>query len=117
MEAAKLLIVFLLVVLLQVMGVFSGPLSGEEQDAAGVWSVDTWQDYPLERGLSMRLAEIIKRSKAQQFHGLMGRSSGTSHSLALDRKPSNERSKTEDLYGALMGRRSLGKESEEDWNM
>ncbi|KAJ0001524.1 hypothetical protein NQD34_006544 [Periophthalmus magnuspinnatus] len=84
MEAVKLFIVFLLVVLLQVMGAFSGPLSGEEQDAAAVWSLDTWQrDHPLEQRLSMRLAEIIKRSKAQQFHGLMGRSSGTQRSAVL----------------------------------
>ncbi|KAK7940197.1 hypothetical protein WMY93_003523 [Mugilogobius chulae] len=124
MEAVKLLIVFLVLVLLQVMGAFSGPLSNEEQDA-GIWSLDTWQD-PLERGLSMRLAEIIKRSKAQQFHGLMGRSSGyvlpteASHSARLGRKSeyANEQSANKyEKFVGLMGRRNLGEESEKEWDM
>uniref|UniRef100_A0A8C6SYJ7 Uncharacterized protein n=1 Tax=Neogobius melanostomus TaxID=47308 RepID=A0A8C6SYJ7_9GOBI len=109
MEALKLLVVFLLMVLFQVMGVVSGPLSNKEQDS-GVWTLDTWQEFPLERGLRMRLAEIIKRSKAQQFHGLMGRSSGISHSARLGRK----RNKGEAFVG-LMGKRSLGEEDE--WDM
>uniref|UniRef100_A0A3P9P9V5 Tachykinin precursor 4 n=1 Tax=Poecilia reticulata TaxID=8081 RepID=A0A3P9P9V5_POERE len=51
--------------------------------------------FPVERGLTIRLADLIKRSKAQQFHGLMGRS------------PGNNNNKGE-MFVGLMGRRSLG---------
>ncbi|MEQ2301620.1 hypothetical protein AMECASPLE_038028, partial [Ameca splendens] len=60
--------------------------------------------YPLERGLTIRLADLIKRSKAQQFHGLMGRSPGV---LArVGRKRNNNNNKGE-MFVGLMGR-SLG---------
>ncbi|KAG7237469.1 hypothetical protein INR49_032336, partial [Caranx melampygus] len=76
MEALKFVAVLLVVVFVQVFGTLGlSPLSSEEEDGE-VWTVENWQGYPLERGISIRLADLIKRSKAQQFHGLMGRSSG-----------------------------------------
>uniref|UniRef100_A0A3Q3MR58 Uncharacterized protein n=1 Tax=Mastacembelus armatus TaxID=205130 RepID=A0A3Q3MR58_9TELE len=102
MEALKLAVVLLLLVLVQVFGVLGTPLSREE---------DTdWQGYPLKRGLTIQLANLIKRSKAQQFHGLMGRSSGASQSVRLGRK----RNKGE-MFVGLMGRRSLGGDTEQEW--
>uniref|UniRef100_A0A3Q1C3K1 Uncharacterized protein n=2 Tax=Amphiprion TaxID=80969 RepID=A0A3Q1C3K1_AMPOC len=108
MEAVKLSSVLLLVVFVQVFGALGTPLSGEED--GDVWTVEKWQGYPLERGITIRLADLIKRSKAQQFHGLMGRSSGASRPVKLGRK----RNKGE-MFVGLMGRRSLGEDMEEEW--
>ncbi|KAI3360217.1 hypothetical protein L3Q82_014535 [Scortum barcoo] len=112
MEALKFAAVLLLVVFVQVLGALGSPLSNEEDDGE-IWTVEDWQGYPLERGITIRLADLIKRSKAQQFHGLMGRSSGkqankqiqncTSQPVRLGRK----RNKGE-MFVGLMGRRSLG---------
>uniref|UniRef100_A0A672G7L1 Uncharacterized protein n=1 Tax=Salarias fasciatus TaxID=181472 RepID=A0A672G7L1_SALFA len=61
------------------------------------------QGYPLERGISIRLADLIKRSKAQQFHGLMGRSSGKQIFSSLFASGNKG-----EMFVGLMGRRSLG---------
>uniref|UniRef100_A0A3B4GTW7 Uncharacterized protein n=1 Tax=Pundamilia nyererei TaxID=303518 RepID=A0A3B4GTW7_9CICH len=95
METLKFVVVMLVVVLVQVCSALGTPLSGEENDGE-MWTVEDWQGYPVERGLTIRLADLIKRSKAQQFHGLMGRSSGE-----------QIRNKGE-MFVGLMGRRSLG---------
>ncbi|XP_070837935.1 protachykinin-like [Chaetodon trifascialis] len=108
METLKFAVVFLLVVFVQVFGALGSPLSSEEEDGE-VWTVEKWQGYPLERGVTIRLADLIKRSKAQQFHGLMGRSSG-SQLVRLGRK----RNKGE-MFVGLMGKRSLGGDMEEEW--
>uniref|UniRef100_A0A665VIN4 Uncharacterized protein n=1 Tax=Echeneis naucrates TaxID=173247 RepID=A0A665VIN4_ECHNA len=91
MEALKFAVVLLVVVFVQVFGALGSSLSGEEEDGE-IWTVENWQGYPLERGISIRLADLIKRSKAQQFHGLMGRSTGNKG----------------EMFVGLMGRRSLG---------
>ncbi|XP_062295338.1 tachykinin-4 [Scomber scombrus] len=109
MDALKFVVVLLVVVFVQVFGALGTPLSNEEEDGA-VFAVENWQGYPLDRGLSIRLADLIKRSKAQQFHGLMGRSSGASQPMRLGRK----RNKGE-MFVGLMGRRSLGEDMEEEW--
>ncbi|XP_073350161.1 tachykinin-4 [Pagrus major] len=109
MEALKFLVVLLVVVFVQVFGALGSPLSGEEEDGE-VWTVENWQGYPLDRGITIRLADLIKRSKAQQFHGLMGRSSGASQPVRLGRK----RNKGE-MFVGLMGKRSLGGDTEEEW--
>uniref|UniRef100_A0A3Q2DX44 Uncharacterized protein n=1 Tax=Cyprinodon variegatus TaxID=28743 RepID=A0A3Q2DX44_CYPVA len=93
MESLKFAAVLLLVVLVQTISALGAPLSTEDEEGH-VWTVDNWQGYPVERGLSIRLADLIKRSKAQQFHGLMGRS------------PGNNNNKGE-MFVGLMGR-SLG---------
>uniref|UniRef100_A0A3Q1FLY8 Uncharacterized protein n=1 Tax=Acanthochromis polyacanthus TaxID=80966 RepID=A0A3Q1FLY8_9TELE len=108
MEAVKLSSVLLLVVFVQEFGALGTPLSGEED--GDVWTVEKWQGYPQERGITIRLADLIKRSKAQQFHGLMGRSSGASRPVRLGRK----RNKGE-MFVGLMGRRNLGEDTEEEW--
>ncbi|CAN9505148.1 unnamed protein product [Ophioblennius macclurei] len=105
MEAVKFAAVLLAVVFVQLLGALAG-----EQDNGEIWTVENWQGYPLERGISIRLADLIKRSKAQQFHGLMGRSSGASLPVRLGRK----RNKGE-MFVGLMGRRSLGEDEEEEW--
>ncbi|KAM8824257.1 uncharacterized protein ACB058_020569 isoform 3-T3 [Synchiropus picturatus] len=68
------------------------------------------QEHPLERRITVRLADLLKRSKAQQFHGLMGRSPGETRQLRLGRK----RNKGE-MFVGLMGRRSLDEDMQEDW--
>ncbi|XP_070703510.1 protachykinin-like [Pempheris klunzingeri] len=108
MEALKFVAVLLVVVFVQVFGALGTPLS--ENEDGEIWTVDNWQGYPLEKGISIRLADLIKRSKAQQFHGLMGRSSGTSQPVRLGRK----RNKGE-MFVGLMGKRSLGEDLEEEW--
>ncbi|XP_065820614.1 tachykinin-4 isoform X2 [Labrus bergylta] len=111
MEALKFVVVLLVFVFVQVVGVLGTSLSKEEDEA---WTADNWQvkitsqGYPLERDLTMHLAELIKRSKAQQFHGLMGRSSRRSQAVRLGRK-----SNKGDMFVGLMGKRNL--DSEEEW--
>uniref|UniRef100_A0A3B3XFU1 Uncharacterized protein n=1 Tax=Poecilia mexicana TaxID=48701 RepID=A0A3B3XFU1_9TELE len=101
MEGVKLAAVLLLVVLVQTVSALGAPLSAEDEEGQ-MWTVDNWQGFPVERGLTIRLADLIKRSKAQQFHGLMGRS------------PGNNNNKGE-MFVGLMGRRSLGQDSDEEW--
>ncbi|GAA6215419.1 protachykinin-1-like [Lates japonicus] len=108
MEALKFVVVLLVVVFVQVLGALGTPL--REEDDGDIWTVENWQGYPLERGITIRLADLIKRSKAQQFHGLMGRSSGVSQPVRLGRK----RNKGE-MFVGLMGRRSLDGDVEEEW--
>uniref|UniRef100_A0A3Q2PXI7 Uncharacterized protein n=1 Tax=Fundulus heteroclitus TaxID=8078 RepID=A0A3Q2PXI7_FUNHE len=77
MESLKFAALLLLVVLVQTVSALGDPLSTEDEEGH-MFAVDNWQGYPVERGLTIRLADLIKRSKAQQFHGLMGRSPGKS---------------------------------------
>ncbi|XP_067333135.1 protachykinin-like [Channa argus] len=111
MDPLKFVVVLVAVVLVQVFGALGTPLSGEDGDH-DIWNVDNWQGYPLERGISTRLADLIKRSKAQQFHGLMGRSLGASQPVRLGRK----RNKGE-MFVGLMGRRGLSEDMEEEFKM
>ncbi|CAJ1075984.1 uncharacterized protein LOC117832640 isoform X1 [Xyrichtys novacula] len=97
MEALKLILVLLLVVFVQVFGALGTSHSSEDEDE--VWTVDKWQGYPVERDLHMHLADLMKRSKAEQFHGLMGRSTGNKG----------------DMFVGLMGKRTLGEETQEGW--
>ncbi|KAI4894203.1 hypothetical protein NFI96_026607 [Prochilodus magdalenae] len=41
-----------------------------------MWSMENWQEEPVEKALALHLSDLLKRSKPPQFHGLMGRSSG-----------------------------------------
>ncbi|XP_039979538.1 tachykinin-4 isoform X1 [Xiphias gladius] len=109
MEALKFGAVLLVVVFVQVFGALGTPLSSEEEDGE-IWTVQNWQGYPLEPGITIRLADLIKRSKAQQFHGLMGRSSGAFQPVRLGRKRNRG-----EMFVGLMGRRSLGGDIEEEW--
>uniref|UniRef100_A0A3Q1K045 Uncharacterized protein n=1 Tax=Anabas testudineus TaxID=64144 RepID=A0A3Q1K045_ANATE len=111
MEALKFVVVLLVVVFVQVFGALGTPLSAEDQNGE-IWTVENWRGYPLERGITIRLADLIKRSKAQQFHGLMGRSSAAFQPARLGRK----RNKGE-MFVGLMGRRSLGGETEEEMKL
>uniref|UniRef100_A0A3Q3B873 Uncharacterized protein n=1 Tax=Kryptolebias marmoratus TaxID=37003 RepID=A0A3Q3B873_KRYMA len=109
MEVVKFAALLLLLVLLvQTLGALGSPLSGEDEERE-VWTVENWQGYPPERGITIRLADLIKRSKAQQFHGLMGRSPGVSSKLG--RKRNNNKG---EMFVGLMGRRSLG-DVDEEW--
>uniref|UniRef100_A0A8B9JCB3 Uncharacterized protein n=2 Tax=Astyanax mexicanus TaxID=7994 RepID=A0A8B9JCB3_ASTMX len=78
----------------------------EDRDA---WSMENWQDEPQDSGLSLRFTDLLKRSKSQQFHGLMGRSSGTSQPQRHGRK----RNKGE-MFVGLMGRRSSNGDYQEE---
>ncbi|XP_057673280.1 tachykinin-4 [Corythoichthys intestinalis] len=99
----------LLVMLTQSLGALGSPLSSQEEGRE-VWTLENWQDFPLERGITIRLADLIKRSKAQQFHGLMGRSLGVAHPMRLERKRNKG-----DMFVGLMGRRSLDEDIQEEW--
>uniref|UniRef100_A0A3Q3WU73 Tachykinin precursor 4 n=1 Tax=Mola mola TaxID=94237 RepID=A0A3Q3WU73_MOLML len=89
MEALKFVAVLLVLLAVQLFGALG--LSSDEEDGE-VWMLENWQGFPLEKGISIRLADLIKRSKAQQFHGLMGRSSGNKG----------------EMFVGLMGKRTLG---------
>ncbi|CAJ1075985.1 protachykinin-1-like isoform X2 [Xyrichtys novacula] len=108
MEALKLILVLLLVVFVQVFGALGTSHSSEDEDE--VWTVDKWQGYPVERDLHMHLADLMKRSKAEQFHGLMGRSTGRAQPVRLGRKRNKG-----DMFVGLMGKRTLGEETQEGW--
>ncbi|KAK1878094.1 Protachykinin-1 [Dissostichus eleginoides] len=89
MEALKLAGVLLVVVWVQVFGALGTPLKQRRRRRRGVEG----------GGLA-----------AQQFHGLMGRSTGDSQHVRVGKK----RNKGE-MFVGLMGRRSLGGDTEEDW--
>uniref|UniRef100_A0A668ARU2 Uncharacterized protein n=1 Tax=Myripristis murdjan TaxID=586833 RepID=A0A668ARU2_9TELE len=88
MEALKFAVLLLVAVLVQVYDALGTPLSTEEDGE--IWTLENWQGSPPDREVTVRLADLIKRSKAQQFHGLMGRSSGNKG----------------EMFVGLMGRRS-----------
>ncbi|XP_023863294.1 protachykinin-1-like isoform X3 [Salvelinus sp. IW2-2015] len=65
------------------------------------------RDEPLEERLSSQVASLIKRSKARQFYGLMGkRSDDQPQPIKVDRKRNKG-----DMFVGLMGRRALSGES------
>ncbi|XP_041634159.1 tachykinin-4 isoform X1 [Cheilinus undulatus] len=107
MEALKFGAVLVVVVFVQVFGALGTSLSSEDDE---MWTADNWQGFPLEKDFTMHLADIIKRSKSHQFHGLMGRSSGRSQPVRLGRK----RNKGE-MFVGLMGKRNIGEDMEEEW--
>uniref|UniRef100_A0AAY4DKD7 Uncharacterized protein n=1 Tax=Denticeps clupeoides TaxID=299321 RepID=A0AAY4DKD7_9TELE len=96
METVKL--AFLAVVLCAQACASRGSSAGEDHQ---LWSMENWQEEPQESGVAVRFADLMKRSKSQQFHGLMGRSSGVTQPVRLGRK----RNKGE-MFVGLMGRRS-----------
>ncbi|XP_066519015.1 protachykinin [Hoplias malabaricus] len=66
------------------------------------WVSKNWQDEPFEERLASEVESLIKRSKAHQFYGLMGKRSDMSQPTRMDRK----RNKGE-MFVGLMGRRAL----------
>ncbi|XP_036417409.1 tachykinin-4 isoform X2 [Colossoma macropomum] len=71
-----------------------------------VWSMENWQDDPEDSGLTLHFTDLLKRSKSQQFHGLMGRSSGLSQPQRLGNKG--------EMFVGLMGRRSSNGDTQEE---
>ncbi|XP_041734405.1 uncharacterized protein LOC121568001 isoform X1 [Coregonus clupeaformis] len=66
-----------------------------------------WQDEPLEERLASQVASMIKRSKAHQFYGLMGKRSDVQQQpIRVDRRRNKG-----DMFVGLMGRRSPSGES------
>ncbi|KAJ8251892.1 hypothetical protein GJAV_G00226600 [Gymnothorax javanicus] len=80
-----------------------------ERDDREYWPSESWQEVPLENSLVTRVADLMKRSKSQQFHALMGRQSGVQQPVRLGRK----RNKGE-MFVGLMGRRSSSGEVQEE---
>ncbi|XP_028823002.1 protachykinin-1 [Denticeps clupeoides] len=66
------------------------------------WISKNWQDDPLDDPLGGQVASLLKRSKARQFYGLMGKRSDTPQPVRVNRR----RNKGGSFVG-LMGRRSL----------
>ncbi|XP_008328896.1 tachykinin-4 isoform X2 [Cynoglossus semilaevis] len=110
MEALKFAVLLLVFVFVQVFGALGNPLSRQEEDGE-TWGLDNWQEYPEEGALSNRLAELIKRSKSHQFHGLMGRSLGSYEPV----RAGGKRNKGA-MFVGLMGRRNLSGDVDEQWN-
>ncbi|CAL8271719.1 unnamed protein product [Lota lota] len=101
MEVLKFIVLLLVAVFAQVYVALGSPLSSEVDGE--MWNTENWQGFPPEGDLNIRLADLIKRSRAQQFHGLMGRSTGDVTQLS---KLGRKRNKGE-MFVGLMGRRSL----------
>ncbi|XP_041734413.1 protachykinin-like isoform X2 [Coregonus clupeaformis] len=71
------------------------------------WVSKDWQDEPLEERLASQVASMIKRSKAHQFYGLMGKRSDVQQQpIRVDRRRNKG-----DMFVGLMGRRSPSGES------
>ncbi|KAJ8384197.1 hypothetical protein AAFF_G00207450 [Aldrovandia affinis] len=104
MEIWKLLVLIVAIFALVYCAQGSSPNYEKEY-----WSAEGWKDEPSENNLASRMADLIKRSKSQQFYGLMGRRSGGP--VRLGRK----RNKGE-MFVGLMGRRSSSGELEEEWD-
>ncbi|XP_017579304.1 protachykinin [Pygocentrus nattereri] len=66
------------------------------------WISKNWEDESFGERLASEVASLIKRSKAHQFYGLMGKRSDNPKPIRMDRR----RNKGETFVG-LMGRRSL----------
>nr|XP_023861863.1 protachykinin-like isoform X1 [Salvelinus alpinus] len=71
------------------------------------WVSKDWQDEPLEKRLASQVASLIKRSKAHQFYGLMGKRSD------VQQQPIrvNRRRNKGEMFVGLMGRRASSGES------
>ncbi|XP_034166174.1 tachykinin-4 [Pangasianodon hypophthalmus] len=74
-----------------------------------IWSLENWQGDPAESGFTLHFDDLLKRSKSQQFHGLMGRSLDISQPLQLGRKRNNG-----EMFVGLMGKRSSKGDFEEE---
>ncbi|XP_030629063.1 protachykinin-1 [Chanos chanos] len=66
------------------------------------WISENWQDEPFEEQLANQVESLIKRSKSQQFYGLMGKRSEVSQPVQVDRRRNKG-----GMFVGLMGRRSL----------
>ncbi|XP_057200916.1 tachykinin-4 [Triplophysa rosa] len=64
---------------------------------------------PLKTNVLVHFADLVKRTKEQQFHGLMGRSTGITQPARLG----GRRNKGE-IFVGLMGRRSPSKDFQEE---
>ncbi|KAF4115995.1 tachykinin-4 [Onychostoma macrolepis] len=84
-----------------------GSCPSEDRD---IWTVKTLQEKPKETDILVRIADLVKRSKSQPFHGLMGRSTGITQPV----RPGQRRNKGE-IFVGFMGRRSGG-DFQEEWD-
>ncbi|XP_073688548.1 tachykinin-4 [Garra rufa] len=66
-----------------------------------IWTVENLQEKPKETDILVHIADLVKRSRSQQFDGLMGRSTGITQPVRLGQR----RNKGE-IFVGLMGRRS-----------
>uniref|UniRef100_A0A673ZC60 Tachykinin precursor 1 n=1 Tax=Salmo trutta TaxID=8032 RepID=A0A673ZC60_SALTR len=101
-------VVLIVAVFAQVYCALGTPTS----DDGDIWSIENWQRDPLESGLVFRVADLIKRSNSQQFHRLIGRSSGVPQPIPLEQKRYKG-----DIFVGLMGRRSSSGGSQAPYQM
>ncbi|XP_047657091.1 tachykinin-4 isoform X2 [Tachysurus fulvidraco] len=80
-------------------------MSSEDMD---IWSLMNGQGEPAESDFTLRIDDLLKHSKSQQFHGLMGRSLEISQPLQLGQKRNNG-----EMFVGLMGKRSSQGDFEE----
>ncbi|XP_035389697.1 protachykinin [Electrophorus electricus] len=66
------------------------------------WISKNWEDEPLEEKITSEVDSRVKRSKAHQFYGLMGKRTDIPQPMRVSRR----RNKGE-MFVGLMGRRSL----------
>ncbi|KAK2916451.1 hypothetical protein Q8A67_000825 [Cirrhinus molitorella] len=86
-----------------------GSSPSEDRD---IWTVDSFQEKPNETDILVHIADLVKRSKSQQFHGLMGRSTGFTQPVRLGQR----RNKGGEIFVGLMGRRSSSRDFQEEWD-
>uniref|UniRef100_A0A8C5FQG4 Si:ch211-131k2.2 n=1 Tax=Gadus morhua TaxID=8049 RepID=A0A8C5FQG4_GADMO len=67
---------------------------------------DNWQDESLDSAAVSKMADMMKRSKALRFYGLMGKRSGSRQPIQMNRR----RNKGE-MFVGLMGRSITSGES------
>ncbi|XP_063077367.1 tachykinin-4 [Engraulis encrasicolus] len=68
------------------------------------WISTNWQGEPVLDALMDQEESVVKRSKANQFYGLMGKRSDSQEPVRLQRR----RNKGGAMFVGLMGRRALG---------
>ncbi|XP_050957396.1 tachykinin-4 isoform X2 [Labeo rohita] len=77
-----------------------------------IWTVESLQEKPKETDILVHIADLLKRSKSQQFHGLMDRiTAGITQPMRLGQR----RNKGE-IFVGLMGRRSSSGDFQEKWD-
>ncbi|XP_060758536.1 tachykinin-4 [Neoarius graeffei] len=64
------------------------------------WFLENWLGDPAKSGFKLHFDDLLKHSKTQQFHGLMGRSLEISQPLQLGQKKNNG-----EMFVGLMGKR------------
>uniref|UniRef100_A0A3P8XPX0 Uncharacterized protein n=1 Tax=Esox lucius TaxID=8010 RepID=A0A3P8XPX0_ESOLU len=75
-------------------------------DDGDMWSIENGQEDPPASGLSIRVADLVKKFNLPQFHGLTGRSSGNLNFNIIQYFVCVLSGNKGEMFVGLMGRRS-----------